>query len=68
MSSSKNIELQRDFSAGVDLSEAQNPIPSPLTHCIRADSVGKGEGGELNQRDRERRGATVHKAGPNIPT
>jgi hypothetical protein len=25
-----------DFAAGVYLSEAQNPIPSPLTHGIRA--------------------------------
>ncbi len=35
MSSSKNIDLKRDFAAGVYLSEAQNPIPaSPFTHCI----------------------------------
>jgi hypothetical protein len=42
--------------AGVYLSEAQNPIPPPLTHCIRVYSIlihtGKGgEGGELNQRE-----------------
>jgi hypothetical protein len=36
MSSSKKTDLQRDFAAeGIYLSEAQNPIPSPLlTHCI----------------------------------
>jgi hypothetical protein len=37
MSSSKKIDLSRDFAAGVYLSEAQNPIPTPLplTHCLR---------------------------------
>jgi hypothetical protein len=29
MSSSKKMYLQRDFAAGVYLSEAQNPIPYP---------------------------------------
>jgi hypothetical protein len=29
MSSSKKIDLQRDFAAGVYLSEAQNPNPNP---------------------------------------
>jgi hypothetical protein len=33
MSSSKKIDLKRDFAAGVYLSEAQNPIPPPHTHC-----------------------------------
>ena len=34
MSSSKNIDLERDFAAGVYLPEAQNPVtPYPLTHC-----------------------------------
>jgi hypothetical protein len=66
MSSSKKNDLYRHFAAGVYLSEAQNPIP-PLTKCIRVYSMlintGKG-GGVLNQS----RGASVHKAGPNIPT
>jgi hypothetical protein len=31
MSSSQNIDLQRDCAAGVYLFEAQNPIPHPLT-------------------------------------
>jgi hypothetical protein len=30
MSSSQKIDLQRDFAAGVYLSEAQNPIPLPV--------------------------------------
>jgi hypothetical protein len=46
MSSSKKIDLKRDFVAGVYLSEAQNPIPP--THCKRVYSIpihtGKGEG------------------------
>jgi hypothetical protein len=28
------MSLPRDFAAGVYLSEAQNPIPPPYTHCI----------------------------------
>jgi hypothetical protein len=44
--------------AGVNLSEAQNPItPTPLTHCIHVSSIlintEKG-GGELNQREGKR--------------
>jgi hypothetical protein len=35
MSSSKKNDLKRDFAAGVYLSESQDPIPPPLTHCIR---------------------------------
>jgi hypothetical protein len=35
LSSSKNIDLQRDFATGVYLSEAHNPIPPPLTLCER---------------------------------
>ncbi len=36
MSSSKKIDLIRNYAAGVYLSEARNPIPPPfLTHCIR---------------------------------
>jgi hypothetical protein len=36
MSSSKKIDLQMDFAAGVYLSEAQNPIPSPHTVNVYA--------------------------------
>ncbi len=39
MSSTKKNDLQRDFAAGVFLSEAPSlsttPYPPPLTHCIR---------------------------------
>jgi hypothetical protein len=55
MSSSKQIELERDFAAAVYLSEAQNLIP-PSVHIVYVYTVflltqGKGEGGELNQRE-----------------
>ncbi len=59
MSSAKNY-LYRDFAAGVYLSEAQNPIPPTLTHCMRLYNllfhIGKEgmDGGELNQREGER--------------
>jgi len=70
MSSSKKMTL-KGTAAGVYLSEAQNPIPPPLslTHCIRLFSMlghTGTEGGDLNQREGER--ATVHKAGSKIPT
>jgi hypothetical protein len=58
MSSSKKIDLERDFAAGVFLSDAQNPIPSlPCTlYTFALHSIliytGKGRrGGELNQRE-----------------
>ncbi len=48
MSSSKKIDLERDFAAGVYLSEAQKPIPTPLTHSIGVYRIlihtGKGGG------------------------
>jgi hypothetical protein len=50
MSSSKKIDLKRDFAAAVYLSEAQNLIP---IHGILIHT-GKGqrrEGGRLNQRE-----------------
>jgi hypothetical protein len=43
MSSSKKIDLERDFAAGVYLSEAQNPIPPPL-HTVYGEGEGKGGG------------------------
>jgi hypothetical protein len=70
MPSFKKNYLQRDFSAGAYPSEAQNSIPSSLTHCIRVYSVqytGKGEkGGDLTRE--KGREATVNKAGSKIPT
>ncbi len=58
MSSFKKVDLSRDFCVrGVDLSEAQNPMP-PLTHCIHEEqytySHMGGGGGEFNQRRGER--------------
>jgi hypothetical protein len=35
----KKIDLSRNFAAGVYLSEAQNPNPTTLTHCIRVYSI-----------------------------
>jgi hypothetical protein len=66
------LKNQRDFAAGVFLSEAQNPIPiNPLTHCIRVHSTlihtGNGGGGESCTREKEIR-ETVPKAGSKIPT
>jgi hypothetical protein len=56
MSSSKKIDLYRDFAAGVYLSEAQKPIIPSLTHCISVYSIfiytGKGGRGRV---DPERR-------------
>jgi hypothetical protein len=44
-----------DFASDVYLPEVQNPIPSPLTHCIRVYSLREGwRGVELNQREGER--------------
>jgi hypothetical protein len=57
MSSSKNIDLSRDFAAGVYLSDAQNPIPTPPPlHTVYVYTgylftKGSGWGGELNQRE-----------------
>ncbi len=50
------IDLQRDFAAGVDLSEAQNLImyPSPPTQCTYTCILyiyAHREGGEMNQRE-----------------
>ncbi len=49
MLSSKKL----DFAAGICLSEAQNPIPSALTHCMCVYQIlihtGKGEGGTLEK-------------------
>jgi hypothetical protein len=59
MSSYKKIDLEREFAAGGYLSEAQNPIPNTL-YTLNACTVyrysftqGRGEGGELNQREGE---------------
>jgi hypothetical protein len=54
MTSSENIDQQRDFAAGVYLSENQNPIP-PL-HTVYVYTVflfteGRGEEGIVDQRE-----------------
>jgi hypothetical protein len=51
-----------DFAAGVFLSEAQNPIPSPP--C----TLYWGGGGKGEPDGRGERGAAFHKAGSKIPT
>jgi hypothetical protein len=65
MSSSK----KRDFAAGVYMSDAQNPIPPPLTHSIRVYSIlihiGKGERGGTSEKVK---GATGYKGGSKITT
>ncbi len=70
MLSSKKNNLYWDFAAGDYLSEAQNPIPPPLTHGIRVYSIlihtGKG-GGRVETREKVI-GIIVHKAGSKIPT
>jgi hypothetical protein len=68
MSSSKKIDLQRDFAAGVYLTEDQNPIPNspPLTHCIRLYSiltVFTQERGGGAQPERRRKGKQFTKLG-----
>ncbi len=47
MSSSKQIDLLRDFAVGVYLSEAQNPTPHPYTlyTCIYSILIHTGKGG-----------------------
>ncbi len=59
------IDLKRDFAAGVYLSEAQNPIPPLHTVCVYTVYLFTQGGGRVKPRRRERR---VHKAGPNIIT
>jgi hypothetical protein len=58
MSSSKKIDLYRDFIAGVDLSKAQNPIHPPprsvyvyVVYLFTQRRGGGGEGVELIQRE-----------------
>jgi hypothetical protein len=56
MSSSKEIDLLRDFAAGVYLYEAQNPIyPPPPLHTVQliqyTYSHREVGGGEINQRE-----------------
>jgi hypothetical protein len=58
MSSSKQIDLKRDFAAGVYMTKAQNPIPPP-PHSVYVYTVclviqARRGGGELNQREGER--------------
>ncbi len=53
MFSSKQVHLQRDFAAGVYLSEAQNPLP-PITHYKRVYRIitHTGEGGRVESKRR----------------
>ncbi len=70
----QNVVIQKltckgGFAAGVYLSEVQNLITPPPLHTEYVYKVylftqGRGEGGELNQRE----GATDPKAGAKIPT
>jgi hypothetical protein len=54
-----------DFAAGVHLSEARNPIPPPLTHCIRVNSIliHTGKGGGRVEPDRKLEGQQFTKLG-----
>jgi hypothetical protein len=61
MSSSKEIDLLRDFAAGGYLPEAQKPKPT-LTHCILVFTRKGGEEGELNRRKRERGNAGEYRS------
>jgi hypothetical protein len=55
----RKIDLYRDFAAGVYLSEAQNPMPSPHNYTLytcmiyHTYSHEGGGGRELNQREGE---------------
>ncbi len=68
MSSSKSIYLQRDFAAGVCLSDAPSPPMTPYTlySCILYTYSPRDWGGELF---REKvKGTMVHKDGSKITT
>jgi hypothetical protein len=49
MSSSKRIDLYRDFAAGVHLSEAQNSLYTCVQYTYSHREEGRG--GEMNQRE-----------------
>ncbi len=59
--------MERDFAAGVYLSEAQNPIPPPITHCtfIRVYSILIHTGNQEKGRGAAEE-STGHKAGLQI--
>ncbi len=63
---------EREFAGGVFLSEAQDPIPPPLTHCIRVYTIqytySHREGGGGGVEAEKVRGTTVDKAASKIPT
>jgi hypothetical protein len=71
MSSSKKFDRERDFPADNHLSEAQNPITLPLTHCVRVYSLlihtGKGGGGRVEPGRRLERQQFTN-LGSKIPT
>jgi hypothetical protein len=66
MSSSKKIDLYKDFAAGVYLPEVQSPIP-PLPHYIRYavqytySHRERGRRGELNHRKGRRGNSSLKK-------
>ena len=65
MSSSKKIDVLRDFAAGVYLSEAQNPKPTPLHTvytCIQY-TYSHREGGEKLEPERSLEGQQFTKLG-----
>jgi hypothetical protein len=70
ISSSKKIDLERDFTSGAYLSEAQNPIPLTPFH-IRVYSMlihsERGGEGESWTREKDREANFFHKAGSKIP-
>ena len=67
MSSSKKIDVLRDFAAGVYLSEAQNPIPSPLdtlyTCTIQSTNSHREGGGGRVEPERRIEGQHLTKLG-----
>jgi hypothetical protein len=72
MSSSKEIDLYREFTAGVYLPEAQNPIPAPpplrTVYVFTVYLFTQRKGWAVEPERRGEGGATVHKAGSKIPT
>jgi hypothetical protein len=73
MSSSKKMDLHRDFAVGAYLSVAQNPLPLPSLHNVYVYTVylftqGRWVGGNKSWTRGKVRWATFHKAGSKIPT
>jgi hypothetical protein len=62
MSSSKKIDLKKDFAAGVHLSEAQNPTP-PSLHTVYVCTHTHSEGGGRVEPERRLEGQQFTKMG-----